>query len=478
MSDAKTVSCDVLVIGSGPAGHAAAVTAAAACQRVIVVEDSRTVGGACIERGTIPSKTLRETAVAFSSFRRRTGGVFDVSFDDGTTLRSLMTRLDDVVGSLRHLREGQLGVEGVTWIHGRASFVAPHEVEVRRVAGPRQRVRAETIVVATGSTPRAPRGVPIDHEFVYDSDSLLSIPYLPETLIVIGAGVIAAEYASVFATLGVKVTMIDKGERPLAWCDAEITATFVRAFEATGSRFVGNAAIKEVRFDGASTVSVELESGEVFHAEKAVYAMGRVANLSGLGLDKAGLAPNARGVLEVDERFRTRVPHVLAVGDVIGPPSLASTSAEQGRRAIRAWLGLEQGPPLDRIPAAVYTIPELATVGMTESEARATLGGAFVGRADFSALSRGTIAGLEHGLLKLVAGPDGHRLVGVQIVGEGAAELIHVGQMAMAGGLPVDTFVEHVFNYPTLAEGYRVAALDLMRARALAPPGAATVAAE
>lgn len=459
------VAFDVVVIGSGPAGHAAAVTAARAKKRVLVVEESRTVGGACVERGTIPSKTLRETAVAFASFKRRTGGVLDVAFDEGTRLTSLMTRLGEVLEGHHQVRGHQLERDGVTVMHGRAAFASPHELEVRGVGGRCERVSTDRVVIATGSVPRAPGGVPIDHENVFDSDSLLSIPYLPETLIVIGAGVIAAEYASIFAALGVRVTMIDKAPRPLAWCDPEIVEVFLRAFEATGSRFIGGVSVANVAWDGVSSVEVTLEGGETLRAEKAVYAMGRVANLRGLKLDLVGLAPNARGLLEVDEDFRTRVPHVLAVGDVIGPPSLASTSAEQGRRAMAAALGATLGPAAARIPAAVYTIPELATVGMTEADAQAKLGGATVGRADFRELSRGRIAGVEHGLIKLVAGPDGRRLVGAQIVGEGASELVHVGQMALAGGLEVDAFVDHVFNFPTLAEGYRVAALDLIAAR-------------
>ncbi len=453
---------DVVIIGSGPAGHKAALFAAQAGHRVLVIEASRTVGGACVERGTIPSKTLRETANALVTFRRRTGGVLDVNLEPHVQVRSLMTRLDEVLAGHHEVMTAQLAREHVALWHGRATFLDPHTLEVRDVNGTRRAARGTFVVIATGSVPRTPPDVPIDHEHLLDSDSVLSMSYLPESLVVVGAGVIATEYASVFASLGVKVTVIDKAPRPLPWCDPELTAVFLRGFEANGGNFLGGRSLAHAAWDGASHVVATLSTGEVLRAEKLVYAMGRVANTRALGLEAAGLSTNARGLLEVDARYRTAQPHVYAVGDVIGPPSLASTSAEQGRRAMCDAFGLPPGPSTALIPVAVYTLPEIATVGLTEAEALQAHGAVTVGRADFRELSRGRIAALDHGLVKLVADGAGQRLLGVQIVGEGAAELVHVGQMALAGGLGVEAFVHHVFNFPTLAEGYRVAALDLL----------------
>jgi NAD(P) transhydrogenase len=458
-------SFDLVVIGSGPAGHKAALCAANAGKRVLVIEESRSVGGACVERGTIPSKTLRETASALATFRRRTGGVIDVKWDDSIRVQSLMTRLSEVLRGHHEVMAGQLEREGITLWKGRASFVDPHAIEVRTPTGQRRTARGEHVLIATGSVPRSPGEVPIDHEHLLDSDSVLAMTYLPRTMIVIGSGVIATEYASIFASLGVKVTVIDKASRPLPWCDPELTAVFQRSFEAQGGVFLGERTVTGAKWDGVSQVEVSLSSGDVLRAEKLVYAMGRVANTRGLALAKAGLSTNARGLLEVDAQFRTAVPHVLAVGDVIGPPSLASTSAEQGRRAVCHAYGLDPGPSTSLIPVAVYTLPEIATVGLTEAEATKLHGAVTIGRADFRELSRGRIGALDHGLIKLVADGEGRRLLGVQVVGEGAAELVHVGQMALIGGLEVSAFVNHVFNFPTLAEGYRVAALDLQAQR-------------
>lgn len=466
---------DVVIIGSGPAGHKAALFAAQIGRRALVIEDSRSVGGACVERGTIPSKTLRETASALASFRRRTGGVLEVTLDEQVTVRSLMTRLDEVIVGHREVMTEQLRRQGTELWHGRAAFVDAHTVEVRAVDGTRRRARGDFVCIATGSVPRLPPDVPIDHENILDSDSVLAMSYLPRTLIVVGSGVIATEYASIFASLGVRVTVVDRAARPLPWCDPELTHVFLKAFEASGGVFRGETTVARIAWDGVSQVECTLSTGEVLRAEKLVYAMGRVANTRGLALEAAGLATNARGLLDVDVHFRTAQPHVYAAGDIIGPPSLASTSAEQGRRAISHAFGVDPGPSTALIPVAVYTIPEIATVGLSEADALKAHGAITVGRAAFPELSRGRIAALDHGLVKLVADEAGQRLLGVQIVGEGAPELVHVGQMALAGGLPVEALVHHVFNFPTLAEGYRVAALDLLaKVRRRATPLPAT----
>jgi NAD(P) transhydrogenase len=313
--------------------------------------------------------------------------------------------------------------------------------------------------------------VPIDHEHVLDSDSILSMTYLPRSLAVLGGGVIASEYATIFAALGVQVTMIDKAGRPLSFLDEEILGRFVAAFEANpGCVYVGGASVASVAWNGVDGVVTRLDNGWELRTEKVLCALGRVANVDDLALDKAGLATNERGHVPVDAQCRTKVPHIYAVGDVIGPPSLASASMEQGRRAVRSALGLPVGAGSETIPAGIYTIPEIASIGLGEAEARRRHGDCFVGRARFAELARGQIAACTEGLLKLIVEPQHLAVVGCQILGEGATELIHLAQMAMLTGTSAAAFVENIFNFPTLAEAYRVAALDAIAQREAARP--------
>jgi NAD(P) transhydrogenase len=460
------VDCyDVVVIGSGPAGHKAAIQAAKAGKSVLVIEREESIGGACVHRGTIPSKTLRETALAFSEFPRKTGRVFNVERREDLEIASLLTRMEHVVKAHERFMTDQLKRNGAIKLHGRARFVDPHRLDVETVTGIVRKVRGEHVVIATGSRPRTPPDVPVDHDKILDSDSILSMSWLPQSLTVLGAGVIASEYASIFAALGVKVTMIDKGPRPLGFLDAEIVDRFVAALRRAGGRYLGGHKPKSVQWDGVEKVVTTLDDGTVIESEKLLCCLGRIANLDGLDLGNAGVAVDERGLIPVDENCRTKVAHIYAVGDVIGPPSLASSSMEQGRRAMCNALGLAPGQGADQIPAGIYTIPEMSTIGLTEAEATKKYGGALVGRAKFDELARGQISAIEDGLLKLVADPGGQRVLGVQIVGEGACELIHVGQMALLADAEVDTFVENIFNFPTLAEAYRVAALDISKQR-------------
>jgi NAD(P) transhydrogenase len=456
---------DVVVLGSGPAGQKAAVQAAKAGKRVCVVERDQGVGGACVHRGTIPSKTLRETAMHLAAFRSRVGRHVAFTLPPDLQLASLMDRMEAVVDAHVGYQAAQMQRNGIAQIHGRARFVDPHTVAVESVRGAIRQLRGEVIVVATGSRPRTPPEIPVDHENVLDSDSILSMAYLPRSLTVLGAGVIAAEYATIFAALGVTVTMIDRGERPLGFLDREITDRFVEAFEAhPGCVFVGNAKIRSVAWNGADAVVTQLDNGWEVKADKVLCALGRVANVEHLDIAAAGLATNARGHLPVDGDCRTAVPHIFAVGDVIGPPSLASAAMEQGRRAMRAALGLPVGHGSELIPTGIYTIPEMSSIGLSEAEATQRFGACCVGRAKFAELARGQIAGAQDGLLKLVAEPGTLRIVGAQIVGEGATELIHLAQLATANGWVANQFVDHIFNFPTLAEAYRVAALDMLEA--------------
>jgi NAD(P) transhydrogenase len=299
---------------------------------------------------------------------------------------------------------------------------------------------------------------------VLDSDSILSLIYLPRSLTVLGGGVIACEFASLFAALGVEVTMVDSNARPLSFLDPELTARFLAVFERLGGRFLPGQKLESVAWDGGSAVVTRLLGGASLRSEKCLCALGRVANVAGLDLAAAGIALSPRGHVPVDGELRTCVPHIYAAGDVIGPPALAATAMEQGRRAVRAALGLCLHGSGEHVPIGIYTIPEIASVGLSEAEAVQKHGGALVGRARFEELARAHINGETEGLLKLVAAPDG-LVLGAQIVGEGATELVHVAQMALAGKLTLDAFVDNVFNFPTLAEAYRVAALDAQARR-------------
>jgi NAD(P) transhydrogenase len=458
-------SFDVVVIGSGPAGQKAAIQAAKAGVRVALIEQERGVGGQCVYRGTIPSKTLRETALQLARIQRHSE-MAGFRLREGVEVKALMSRLGQVIDSHVDYIGGQLDRNGIRRFHGRARFHSATEVAVRPVKGPTVHLTTRFVFIAVGSRPRNPPEIPVDHENILDSDSILSMIYLPGSLTILGGGVIACEYASMFAHLGVKVTMIDRADRPLKFMDAELVERFVSALGQSGGRYLGNASVSDVHWDGSSKVRTRLGSGELVESDKLMVALGRVAAVDGLGLAAAGLRTNGRGLLEVDEHCRTVVPSVYAVGDVIGPPSLASTAMEQGRRAARHALQLPSGDSPETIPIGIYSIPEMASVGLGEEDVFRREGAApVVGRARFDEIARGVISGIEDGLLKMIADPTGHRLMGVHIVGEGASELIHVGQMALLGGLEIDTFVENIFNFPTLGEAYRVAALDLISRR-------------
>jgi NAD(P) transhydrogenase len=464
---------DVVVVGSGPAGQKAAVQAAKARRRVCIVEREAGVGGACVHRGTIPSKTLRETALHVTELRRRLGANVRIEIPPDLQLASLMDRMQAVVDAHVAYQTRQLERNGIAHVHGRARFVDPHTLAVESVHGGVRTLRAEHIVIATGSRPRTPPEVPVDHEHVFDSDSILGMTYLPKSLTVLGGGVIASEYATIFASLGVAVTMVDRAKTPLAFLDEEVLSRFVEAFEShAGCTFVGGARTRSVVCDGAGEVVTTLDNGWQVRSEKLLCALGRVANVEDLAIENAGLQLNERGQIPVDGDCRTRVPHVWAAGDVIGPPALASASMEQGRRAMRAALQLPVPPGQELIPVGIYTLPEIASIGESEADARRADRDVAVGRARFAELARGQISGTQNGLLKLVVDAGTLQVRGCQIVGEGATELVHLAQMAMLTGAPVTLFVEKIFNFPTLAEAYRVAALDVLArlGAAAAPP--------
>ncbi|MCP4447734.1 MAG: Si-specific NAD(P)(+) transhydrogenase [Myxococcales bacterium] len=452
---------DVAVIGSGPAGQKAAIAAAKNGLSVAMIERERLIGGACVHRGTIPSKTLRETALQLASvqgFR----DVMTIEMSPHVEVATLMARLDEVTGSHAQFMSDQLLRNKVEIITGRASFVSANELSVSQVRGAALRITAATIIIATGSRPRQPPEIPVDHEHLLDSDSILSMIYLPKSLTVLGAGVIASEYASIFAALGTEVTIIDKGHTPVSFMDPELSAAFVSDFEVDGGRYLPKQEITECHWDGESAVVTALASGEVVRSEKLLCALGRLANVEGLNLQAAGVEQTKRGHIEVNEHCQTSTASIYAVGDVIGHPALASTSMEQGRRAMCHAMGLPQGREASYIPIGIYSIPEMSSVGLTEAAATEQFGACTVGRAHFSEVARGQISGGHRGLLKLVADEAGETLLGAHIVGNGACELVHVAQVALISGWSVESFVENIFNFPTLAEAYRIAALDLI----------------
>ena len=468
---------DLVVVGGGPAGQKAAVQGAKLGRKVVLIERSRSVGGACVRFGTIPSKTLRETALALGKFRRLTSHVMDVKMPEHMQIESLMTRKEEVIASHESYMGAQLARNGIELCQGVARFVSPNELEISDISGAKRRISGRFFVIATGSSPRTPDDVPVDHEHILDSDSILSLSYLPESLAVLGSGVIACEYASIFAALGTKVTIIDRSPRPLAFLDPEISDHFTRQLQEFGGTFLGGRKLVHVAWDGLSLVETKLDDGQVVRSEKLFCALGRTAQVQGLGVDVAGIALTARGLIAVDEHGRTAAPHIYAAGDVIGPPALASTSMDQGRRAVCHAFGAEVGSAREATPSGIYTIPELASVGLTEAEASERFGSALVGRAKFNEVARGQISAAEDGLLKLVAHPETFVILGAHAAGETAADLVHIGQMAILGQMTFHTFIDAIFNFPTYAEAYRIAALDLFGKQAQRA-AAAEVAAE
>ncbi|MFT7685504.1 MAG: NAD(P) transhydrogenase [Candidatus Azotimanducaceae bacterium] len=448
-------NCDFLIIGSGPAGQKAAIQGAKAGLDVVLIESEKTIGGMCVHKGTIPSKALRESAKRFNSAHRL------LKSDIPTELAPLMQNVDLVVDAHDKYISAQLVRNNIDTYIGRASFVNSSTVKVRQSGGESQLFKAKNIFIATGSKPRHPPNIEIDHEYILDSDSILAMNYLPTSMIVLGGGVIACEYASVFQSLGTNVTLLDRFEAPLGFLDHDLSKRFVLDFEKKGGRFIGSKNLKRASFDGLSEVSVELDDGSEVRAEKLLVAQGRISNIDGLNITAAGVNVTDLKLISADENCQTNVPHIYAVGDVIGPPSLASTSMEQGRRAACHALNFGKNKMNDIIPMGIWTIPELASVGLNEKDARQEYGEPLIGYAEFKEIARGLIAGTDEGVLKIISDPSGEKIVGVHIAGEGAAELIHLGQTAILNGTNVKSFVEQIFNFPTFAEAYRVAALSI-----------------
>lgn len=455
---------DIVVIGSGPAGQKSAIQAAKLGKSVALIERNKSFGGACVHRGTIPSKTLRENALRVKSMRQN-AALGQFTLDEAIEMSTLIDRLGEVLSAHDQFMRHQVDRNQIVRIHGRASFLNATTIQVELINKKVQHLSAKKIIIATGSQPRHPAHIHVDHEHILDSDSILSIVYLPTSLTVLGGGVIASEYASIFQALGVKVTMIDRYPSPLGFLDKDMTDCFIREFEAMGGTWLGNQKVTSCQWNGVDAVVTYCEDGTHVVSEKVLCAAGRIANVKELAINNAGLTLNSKGLLTVDDNLCTDVATIYAAGDVIGPPSLASASMEQGRRAARHALGVATNKESDLIPTGIYGIPELSSVGLTEQQAKEKYGEILIGKARFSEVARGQISGNTGGMLKIVSDQKGKKILGVMIIGEASTEVIHIGQMAMICQATVDTLIESTFNFPTLAEAYRIAALDILAKR-------------
>ena len=456
---------DLFVLGSGPAGQRAAIQAAKLGKRTAVAEHRAVVGGVCINTGTIPSKTLREAVMHLSGYRERSIYGASYTVKEKITMSDLLFRADQVIKHEIDVTRHQLQRNGVDVITARAAFKDPHTLRLvtPNGGGGNRDVSAERIVIAVGTETTRHGHIPFDGQRIFTSDDILCLQKLPRTLAVMGAGVIGLEYATIFATLGVRVTLIDKRQRLLPFVDSEITDALIYHMRDNRVTLRLNEGVKSVTpVDCANgpRVAILLESGKKVTAEKALYSIGRSGATAGLALENAGLATLDRGLLEVNERYQTRVPHIYAAGDVIGFPSLASTSMEQGRQAACHAFGVQAEAVNKHFPYGIYTIPEISTVGKSEEELTKEGIPYEVGRAAYKEIARGQIIGDTTGLLKLMFHCETRKLLGVSILGEGASELVHIGQAVLAMGGTIDYFVETVFNYPTLAECYKTAAFD------------------
>ena len=453
-------SFDLIVIGSGPAGEKGAAQAAYFGKRVALVERERRLGGAGVNTGTLPSKTLRETALYFSGLRQRGLYGIDYSINRELTVPDFMYRKDQVVRSLWAMIEANLGRHRIELVPGYAEFEDPHTLRVTDMDGGVRRLSAPVVLIATGSYPNWPEGVVRDPERLYDSDSVLQMDRIPGSLAVIGAGVIGCEYATMFRAMGVEVTLVCGQDRLLPFLDEELSEALRVQASRLGLSVLLNESASDVDLSGPR-VRLRLKGGGTLEAERVLFATGRMGATHGLGLEHVGLGAGPRGHLKVNEHYQTAVPHIYAAGDVIGFPALASTSMEQGRVAMCHAFDLRYKSRVSPLlPIAVYTIPEIAALGETEETCREKGIAYAVGRGLYSGNSRGQIIGDLSGLVKLVFSPADRRLLGVHVLGEMASELVHVGQGCLHFGGAIDYFIEAVFNYPTLAEAYKYAAYD------------------
>jgi NAD(P) transhydrogenase len=448
---------DVVVIGSGPAGENGAIQAASLGKKVALVEKEAVPGGACANTGTIPSKALRETALAIQQARSRDAHGIELKVSDRVTVPELMGRRGLVTAREHSRIREALNHAGVETFRGEASFADPHTVRITIPGGGTQDVGAEIVLLATGTRPFHPPQYTFDHARVYDSDSILMLDQVPRSLAVLGGGVAGCEYASVFAALGVHVHIVDSKDRLLPWLDAELSLAMQESFVQAGIEL--HQRLRATRVEtGDRDVLVTLSTGSRIVAEKVLIAGGRIGNVESLNLAAAGLTATDKGILEVNARGQTKVPHVYAAGDLVGFPGLASASAEQGRVAMRHACGGVKTKLAELLPVGIYTIPEVSSVGATEEQLVEKQTPYVVGQTSLVGNARANLIGEATGFLKLLASkPDG-KILGVHCIGPHASELVHLGHAVMALGGDLSYFAEAVFNYPTLGEAYKHAA--------------------
>jgi NAD(P) transhydrogenase len=452
---------DLVVIGSGPGGQKAAIAAAKLGKSVALVERGRMVGGVCVNTGTIPSKTLREAVVYLTGMSQRELYGASYRVKDKITPADLLARTQHVIGKQVDVVRSQLMRNRVDLVLGHGRFVDPHTIMVEEDAqGERVTVSGDYIVIATGTKPVRPSGVEFDERRVLDSDGILDLKSLPPSMVVVGAGVIGIEYASMFAALGTKVTVVEKRDNMLDFCDPEIVEALKFHLRDLAVTFRFGEEVTAVDVGASGTVTT-LASGKQIPAETVMYSAGREGQTGNLDLSQAGLEPDNRGRIFVDEKFKTKVDHIYAVGDVIGFPALAATSMDQGRLAAYHAFGEECDGMTALQPIGIYSIPEVSYVGATEVELTKNSIPYEVGVCRYRELARGQIAGDSYGMLKLLVSTTDRKLLGAHLFGTSATEMVHIGQAVMGCGGTVDYLVDAVFNYPTFSEAYKVAALDV-----------------
>jgi NAD(P) transhydrogenase len=458
---------DLVVIGAGPAGEKGAAQAAYFGKRVCIIERAPKPGGAAVNTGTIPSKTLRETALYFSGLRQR--GLYGVDYHvkRDISVSDFMFRERSVIEAEWKLIDDNIKKHGIEQIQGTARFLDPHTVEVTRYGQEPRRITGGVFLIATGSHPQPPDGIPVDGEVLVDSDSLLTLERIPPTMIVVGGGVVGCEYACIFAALGVRVSIISSRPRLLAHLDAEVSDALRQQMTGRlGIQVYVDTDVTKIVVDG-KRAHVTLGGGTELSTDCVLYSAGRLGCSTGIGLENTRIRTNTRGFIAVDQQYRTAEPHIYAAGDVIGFPALASTSMEQARVAVCNAFDLKYKAAVAAVlPYGVWTIPEIATVGDTPEQLAARGIDFEVGRSSYRINPRGQVIGDLDGFVKLVFRPEDQRLLGASVVGEGACELIHVAMTCMTFGGTIDFFIQSVFNYPALADAYKYAAYDGLQALA------------